>query len=133
MICQDRPTVLVVDDQQSIRRFILRVLANRGYDVLEAGRAADAIELSRIRRIDLLIADVVMPDTSGPDLVRILASQGCPARVLMISGFQPDSLASRFDRATTPFLKKPFDPQDLVQAVDAILTTRPGSPPAIPW
>jgi DNA-binding NtrC family response regulator len=131
MICQDRPTVLVVDDQQSIRRFILRVLANRGYDVLEAGRAADAIELSRRRRIDLLIADVVMPDTSGPDLVRILASQGCPARVLMISGFQPDSLASRFDHATTPFLMKPFDPQELVKTVADILATSSGSSPAI--
>ena len=120
MLQPTRLTILVVDDQPPMRRFIVKLLAGRGYELLEAGHASEALALATGRKIDLLITDVVMPGTSGPELVAALASTGYKAPVLMMSGHGAGELAQNGGR--TPFLEKPFSPGALIATVDALLT-----------
>ncbi len=121
MLQPTRLTILVVDDQPPMRRFIVKLLAGRGYELLEAGHASEALALATGRRIDLLITDVVMPGTSGPELVEALASTGYKAPVLMMSGHGAGELAPN-GGGRTPFLEKPFTPGELIATVDALLT-----------
>ena len=82
-------TVLVVEDEDSVRRFVVRVLRQRGYTVLEAANSGEALPLGEDyeRPIDLLLADVVMPELSGADLAGRLGPRRPGMRILYISGY----------------------------------------------
>ncbi len=110
-------TVLVVEDEDDLRRLLLEVLRGRGYTVLDASRPEQAMELSQqyAEPIDLLVTDVVMPNMNGPALAAKLRQQRPALPVLFISGYSEPAQAPR------PFLKKPFPPEALAQAVRALL------------
>jgi two-component system cell cycle sensor histidine kinase/response regulator CckA len=110
-------TVLVVEDEDDLRRLLLEVLRGRGYTVLEASRPEQALEVSEqyAGHIDLLVTDVVMPNMNGPALAAKLRQQRPELPVLFISGYSEPAQAPR------PFLKKPFPPEALAQAVRALL------------
>ena len=118
-------TVLVVEDEHDLRRLLLEVLRGRGYTVLEASRPEQALELSQQYpgQIDLLVTDVVMPNMNGPALAGKLQQQRPGLPVLFISGYSEPAQAPR------PFLKKPFPPEALAQAVRALLDLEPGRRP----
>ena len=101
-------TVLVAEDEPAVRDFIARVLRDQGYEVLTAGDGADALRRAdrHGRRIDLLVADVVMPALGGPELARRLAAAHPAMKVLFLSGYAEDAAA----RTGVPaeFLTKPF-------------------------
>src|SRR5690242_3774881 len=82
-------TILLVEDETRVRKLIVDVLTARGYRVLEATRGEEALRLSRSHdgRIDLMVVDVVMPEISGPDLVRMIAPSRPGTHVLYISGY----------------------------------------------
>src|SRR5262249_20203145 len=69
-------TILLVEDEARVRKLIVDVLTARGYRVLEATRGEEAIRLCKVHdgEIDLAVVDVVMPEISGPELVRQMAS-----------------------------------------------------------
>ena len=114
---KNRPaTILIVDDQEAVRRFIVSVLAPHGYRLLEAPHGDAAAEIASREGIDLLIADVVMPGMSGPELEERLSSEGRGCPCLLISGAEPKALPEDL-----PFLRKPFDPEELVAAVHQLL------------
>ena len=77
-----RETVLVVEDDPSIRDLAQRVLLKRGYTVLAAASPGEAVALVGERGVlvDLLVTDVMLPEMSGPDLAKILAAQGRACR-----------------------------------------------------
>ncbi|MGH9475892.1 MAG: PAS domain S-box protein [Terriglobales bacterium] len=110
-------TVLVVEDESELRRFLVEVLQERGYRVLEAGRAESALEMSAqyAHPVSLLITDVVMPGLNGVALAQRLTQQRPGLRVLYISGYSDPSLAPK------PCLQKPFTPDELAQTVRAVL------------
>src|SRR4029077_19585333 len=86
-------TILLVEDEARVRKLMLDVLTGRGYKVLEATRGEEALRLCKQHRkgIDMAIVDVVMPEMSGPDLVKQM-SPVCPAiRVLYISGYTDEA------------------------------------------
>jgi PAS domain S-box-containing protein len=114
-------TVLVVEDEDGLRRLLLEVLRGRGYTVLDASRPEQALELSQdySGRIDLLVTDVVMPNMNGPALAARLRQQRPALPVLFISGYSEPAQAPR------PFLKKPFPPEALAQAVRSLLDDGP--------
>jgi len=120
----DSATVLVVEDEESVRRAIVRGLSIAGFRVLEADGGETALALIRagVERIDLVLADVVMPGLSGPDVVRAALTE-CPhMRVLFMSGY-PDKTVFQpgMVRPGAPFLHKPFSFQELVGAVRKVL------------
>jgi len=119
-------TVLVVEDDASVRRFVRLVLEKHGYDVLEAVDQASALSVVQGHgaSIDLVVTDVLMPRGTGPELVRALAQvlPGVPS--LFISGYADAALAQQmtFPRASH-FLQKPFSAAELLARIRHILST----------
>ncbi len=108
-------TILVVEDEQTVRAFVTRVLASQGYRVLSAGSPEEAFAVaSQERRIDLMLTDVVMPGMSGFELAGRLAEQQPGLRILFMSGYY-ESQAE--EGASRPVLVKPFSPAVLAQTV----------------
>lgn len=120
------PTILVVEDEQEVRALARDVLEMNGYQVLEALDVADATRLAQTHpgTIDLLITDVVMPGTSGPELARRLRVHRPGLRVLCMSGY-PESEDRRIDGEAgwTAWLQKPFTPDVLMRKVRDCLTS----------
>jgi signal transduction histidine kinase len=87
-------SILIVDDEDVVRRFELEVLTERGYTVIEAHDVPHALELSRSYpgRIDLLVTDVVMPTLSGPEVAERLARDRPDMRTLYTSGYASDAI-----------------------------------------
>jgi two-component system cell cycle sensor histidine kinase/response regulator CckA len=82
-------TILVVDDEEAMLSLVRDALALAGYEVLDAGGGAEAVELEQTHTgtIDLLLTDIVMPGLSGPDLAREFAARRPRAKVLYMSAF----------------------------------------------
>ena len=117
-------TILVVEDDEPVRHFLVRVLREHGYAVLESGDPAEAIGLAERHegKIDLLITDVVMPEMKGPELAESLAAVRPGTPVLYVSGYADRNVArSDDDVEVAGFLSKPFGPQALLANVRKIL------------
>jgi CheY-like chemotaxis protein len=117
-------TVLVVDDEESVRELIARILSQRGYNILVAGRGSEALAISRDHpdRIDLLVTDVVMAETSGPELAARLIGQRPELKVLFVSSYVGEADEWRQALAFVPgFVEKPFAPDTLCQKVAELL------------
>jgi CheY-like chemotaxis protein len=122
--------ILVVDDDEALRRFASTVLDSAGFSVIEADSGEEAIRLMEEdpEPIHLILADVVMPKMSGRQLVSQLTSLYPQMKVLLMSGFPNVSgllngIASRTGRSTAEceVLAKPFTPEGLLQKVRRLL------------
>lgn len=123
-------TVLVVEDEEPLRRLTRRILESRGYTVLDAANGQEAIQLlaSAPARVDLLLTDVVMPGMSGRELVERLLPVYPWLRVLFMSGYTEDMmLQHRVAELGIRVVEKPFTRDDLALAVRNTLdrTTEP--------
>lgn len=119
-----RGSILVVDDDDSVRAVVARMLTAGGYSVLPAVDANDARKkyADEGHRVDLVIADVIMPDTSGKDLVGQLTEPGHPVRAIYMSGYTNDIIATRGVIAEgETFLQKPFTAAELLTKVRSTL------------
>jgi len=120
-------TVLLVEDDEELRRLASEILKTCGYTVLETGDPLEALTIGERRNgaIDLLLTDMVMPAMSGSELAQRLGTM-CPGlRVLCMSGYTDEMLAA--DVASEParaFLRKPFTPHDLARKVREALARR---------
>jgi two-component system cell cycle sensor histidine kinase/response regulator CckA len=119
-------TVLLVEDEDSVRQLVRETLESRGYRVLEApnGSAALALAAAHSDPIHLVITDVVMPGLNGHELVQQLFSTRPAIKVLYLSGYAedafPTSAAVAID-AQKSFLQKPFTLQNLTRKVREVL------------
>jgi PAS domain S-box-containing protein len=123
-LARGRETVLLVEDEDVVRRLVKRALETCGYTVLEASDGLHALALTEQEgvAIDMIITDVVMPNMSGRELVDRLAADRPGLRVLYISGYTADAMLHRgFAADSTPFIQKPFTMRALTQKVRSIL------------
>ena len=124
-------TVLLVEDEDSLRRFARLALEKRGYTVLDAARVTDALRLCEQHpgSIHLLLTDVMMPAMNGRQLAERLKQQRPDLKVLFMSGYTDDEVVRHgilyFD---TPFLQKPFTAEGLAEKVRELLKSRPSPP-----
>jgi len=123
-IPQGSETVLVVEDEPSLRSLATHILRHQGYKVLEAADGEEALRVAQecIGEINLLLTDVVMPRMGGKELADRLQTLRPSVRVLFISGFPDDAIAHH--GVITPgiaFLQKPFSPASLAQKVREVL------------
>jgi two-component system cell cycle sensor histidine kinase/response regulator CckA len=113
----DGETILLAEDDESLRRLAARVLRNAGYRVLEATNGEDALNGSGDHgQIDLLITDVEMPKMGGGELARRLCARDPDLRVVYMSGYSEAALKKHV--SLTPeaaWLTKPFSPSDLLR------------------
>jgi two-component system cell cycle sensor histidine kinase/response regulator CckA len=123
-VMQGSETVLLVEDEESVRQLVRETLESRGYKVIEAenGEAALTISATCQEPIHLLITDVVMPGISGRELARQLSKTHPRTRVLFLSGYTEDAIVHQgaFDSGTA-FLQKPFTLQSLSRKVREVL------------
>ncbi len=109
-------TVLVVEDEQSVRDLVTEILGAHGYHVLSAPNAADALTIAQNHpgMIQMIITDVVMPGMTGLDLAERMAASRPGIKVLFMSGFAEEMFARRgSNRRGLPFISKPFSPTAL--------------------
>ena len=120
-------TVLVVDDEDMVRRLAARMLAGMGYRVLEARSGQEAVRLLRrgAHRIQGVLTDVAMPGIGGRELGETIAQCWPQIRVLYMSGFAETRMvnAGQLD-PTQPFIQKPFTSEQLGSKVRKLLGDR---------
>ncbi len=126
--------VLVVEDEREVRDYAATVLTNCGYKVIKADNAVEAVRFTEreLDHIDLVLADVVMPGVSGPEMSSRLKILRPGIKVLYMSGYTADRIAHHgvLD-PETDFIEKPFTPRQLSSKVREILTRgSPGAPVA---
>jgi len=117
-------TILLVEDDDSIRALFSRVLRTKGYQVLEAANAGEALLLHETHgdSISLLMTDVVMPHLSGTELADRLVSERPDLRILYVSGYPETYLSNERRRELgRRFMQKPVDPARLAERVRSIL------------
>ncbi|MBL8023330.1 MAG: response regulator [Elusimicrobia bacterium] len=113
-------TVLLVEDDRSVRTLAARVLAASGYQVLEAASGEEALRMVRDNSlaVDILVTDVVMNGMTGTELARQFVAAFPLTKVLYLSGYmESDTRNSILREVQSSFLGKPFRPRDLVQKV----------------
>lgn len=114
-------TVLVVDDEPSVRRSTARLLRRAGAEVLEAASAAEALEYGRTGGlvVDVILSDVVMPEVTGIELAHEARKLWPEARILLFSAFTPAALTRRrlSDDDDLEIMLKPLERDDLLSAV----------------
>ena len=117
-------TILLVEDEDGVRKLASTILRQCGYDVLEASHAGEALLVVERHAdpIDLMVTDVVMPHMNGPELYNRLAPDRPDMKVLYISGHADDAVVRHgvLDRTTT-FLQKPFTGTMLARVVREVL------------
>jgi nitrogen-specific signal transduction histidine kinase len=117
-------TILLVEDEDAVRHFSARVLAQSGYTVLQAASPGEALALADQYRqpIHLLFTDIVMPGLSGPDLARRFSAVHSESKVLLTSGYSGTLAANDSPDAAINYLAKPFSAEQLRRAVGRILS-----------
>jgi two-component system, cell cycle sensor histidine kinase and response regulator CckA len=120
-------TVLLVEDEESVRQLVRETLESKGYKVLEADNGEGALQIASgcSHKIDMLITDVVMPGMSGRELSAQLCASYPQTKVLYLSGYTEDAIVTEgvLDSGTA-FLQKPFTLQMLSRKVREVLDER---------
>ena len=121
-----RQTVLVVDDERSIRQLVGNVLRQHDFNVLEAADGSRAIEIARKHpsEITLLLTDLVLPGINGEELGRILKTSNPELHVVFMSGYAEDELAGRgIAGVGSAYITKPFSGDVLTLMIHGVLAT----------
>ena len=116
-------TILVVEDDESIRKLITTILQDQGYNILAAGDGIEALQKLQLCKgpCDLVIADVIMPRMKGAAFIEAVKAMRPEARVLYMSGYAGDTLQTIGVTGESPFLQKPFLPSTLIEKVGELL------------
>jgi len=115
--------VLLVEDEDAVRKFGARALRNKGYTVIETASGESALEvIDKGEAIDIMITDVVMPGIDGTALIRRVREKRPELKVICISGYTEDSFRKRLDFSDNiHFLPKPFSLQQLAGKVKEVI------------
>jgi two-component system, cell cycle sensor histidine kinase and response regulator CckA len=120
----DSAVVLLVEDEEAVRRGGKRMLETRGYTVHEAGSGVEALEIMEELdgAVDIVVSDVVMPEMDGPTLLRELRKKYPDLKFIFVSGYAEDAFARNLPAdAKFGFLPKPFSLKQLAVAVREML------------
>jgi PAS domain S-box-containing protein len=117
-------TIVIVEDESSVRAIMRRILTGAGYTVLEASHGRDALrlvaELADRGGVDLVVTDVVMPEMSGREFAQALAARHPGIRLLFMSGYTDDEILRRgLQIPDVAFLEKPFTAERLLAVLRA--------------
>jgi two-component system cell cycle sensor histidine kinase/response regulator CckA len=119
-------TILLVEDDQSVRSIIARELESHGYRVLEAADGREAMD--RVRgfdgKLDAVVTDIQMPELDGRALVDALAELRPGLAVLLMSGLPDEQLIQQSTAIGLPFIQKPFTGEELASQVERVLAAR---------
>ncbi|SPP99731.1 Multi-sensor hybrid histidine kinase [Candidatus Sulfobium mesophilum] len=117
-------TVLVVDDEPSIRKIVIDTLEPLGYRVIEASFGEEALQRSSMTgdKIDMLLTDVIMPDINGPELAERIKETRPAIKVLFMSGYTAETIEHHgVAEMRKRFLQKPLTPKKLMEKIREVL------------
>jgi DNA-binding NtrC family response regulator len=117
-------TILLIEDDISVRGLFSRVLGRAGYNVIEAVNGNDALEREHAYSggIDLVVSDVIMPELNGPDAVARILESRPGLKVLFLSGYTEDNMIQeRLPAHAYSYIQKPLTPADLTRRVREVL------------
>ena len=126
-------TVLLVEDEDSVRELVKVTLSSRGYNVIEAENGEAGLRLASESKdqIDILVTDVMMPGIGGRELAKRLLAVRPGIKVLYLSGYTEDAVVTQGTLGPgTAFLQKPFTLQNLAKKVREVLSSKAHSKPA---
>jgi CheY-like chemotaxis protein len=119
-------TVLVVDDEELVRKFVERVMREAGYETATASDGPEALEVAaKLETFDILVTDVMMPQMTGDELARRLRQSTPEIKVLYLTGFSDRLFKEKVTLwADEAFLDKPCSVKGLLEAVSLLLFGR---------
>ena len=118
-------SILIVDDEPSLRRLLQTLLSRAGFTVLEADDVTTALDIARRQDmvLDLVVTDMALPSGSGLGLVRQLATERPGLRCVLMSGYDMQTLLSLAEPGLDMrFLQKPFTPAEFLASVNDTLS-----------
>jgi two-component system cell cycle response regulator CpdR len=117
--------ILLAEDDDSMREFLAKALTRAGHEVRAVGDGLDALTTLAEERVDILLADVVMPGLDGIELARRAAKEQPGIKVMFITGFAAVALKAREETSRgARVLSKPFHLRELVSQIDVMLSAR---------
>ena len=120
-----RSRILVVDDEPLILEGLSRLLSTRDYEVVTAGGGCEALIAIGRQQFDVILLDLGMPDLSGTEVLRFVADRSADTPVIVVSGDSTIDAAIRALRGgASDFVRKPYEPEELLRRVDNTLTRR---------
>jgi len=123
--------VLVVDDEPAIRELIQLYLEHDGHGVTTAATGREALDIASRSKLDLIVLDIMLPDVDGFNVLKqIRVSSRVPVLFLSARKEDTDKIAG-LELGADDYLTKPFNPQELLARVRAILRRRPGGEPRV--
>lgn len=117
-----RRTILVVEDDRTLRQALTFNLAREGYEPLSAGDGETALGIARAQRLDLILLDVMLPGMSGVELLRVLRREGVDTPVVILSarGEEIDRVVG-LKVGADDYIAKPFSRPELLARIEAVL------------
>lgn len=112
-------SILIIEDDDSVRMLMTNVLQNRGYNIIAVNSGLDALKVfDDNNHIDIIISDIIMPDTDGPKVIQEIHDKYTLVKVIFISGYSKQYLTEKnIENKDVYFLQKPFAMQDLIKVI----------------
>ena len=116
-------TILIVDDEATVREIAQRYLEREGYAVLSAASGADALRLieSDGARIDLIVLDIMLPEVNGLEVLKRVRARGATPVILLSARTDESDRVLGLEFGADDYVPKPFGPRELVSRVKAVL------------
>ena len=114
-------SILIIDDEETVREMISTMLRHAGYEVHEAADGTEGMALYRHAPTDLVIADVEMPGKGGLEVIEELRDEFPEVKIIAIAGYNPSRLDDALALGAAHTFRKPFAMAEFLQAVESVL------------
>ncbi len=119
-----RPSVLIIDDDETIRKTLTRTLNREGFSVDAAPNGKQALEKSQLKHYDLALVDIRLPDMEGTKLLKMLREKNPEIKEIIITGYPSiENAVKAIDYGAVAYLVKPLNPPDLLAKIREKLKT----------
>jgi DNA-binding response OmpR family regulator len=124
-----RCAILLVDDEPEVLRLFKRILSAEDTLILAAQTGAEALEIARQTRLDLVILDIKLPDVSGTEVLRRIRKIDAGVPVIMVTSYgSVETVRTSMKLGAFDYLTKPFDNQEIRRVAREALASRAGGP-----
>lgn len=120
-------TILVVDDEERMVRFVRMNLEHDGFNVIEAYRGVKAVQILRDKLPDLVLLDVMLPDLDGFEVLRLIREISAVPVIMLTAKGEEDDRVRGLELGADDYVTKPFSPRELVSRVRAVLRRAEGT------
>ncbi|MBN4073989.1 response regulator [bacterium AH-315-E10] len=119
-------TILVIEDEDIVRAFVIKLLTQANYQVIDASTAEDGMELclSHKDEISLILSDVVLPKMNGDEFIKKAHDIIPDAKCILMSGYSNKYIDQIIEIGEVGFIKKPFTPEDIMHKINAVLNEK---------